>query len=132
MAQATTQVDRRVLPSSVTSPAGSKAVLASKNPTDQSLKPSWKSLFASNWADKLLSYYSPNKDENGRISVTPPLDVALLGAGKWEGWLVGYFVDSKPPFSYVKSFLESNQKSFGKIESVTKFIQQAISISDQL
>lgn len=80
------------------------------------VKPSWKSLFAYKQADNLFSYYFASKDKNGRILVDPSSEVVMLGVGKWEEWLVRYFVDFKLLFSYMKSYLDANQKRLGKYE----------------
>lgn len=48
--------------------------------------------------------------------MAPHLEITILGAGKWEGSLVGYFIDSQLPFSYIKGFMKANQKRFGKSE----------------
>lgn len=72
-------------------------------------KPSWKVVSPSKRVNNLISFYTPSKGENKRISVMPLLEVTMLGANKWEGWLMVYFLDSKLSYSYVKSYFEANK-----------------------
>lgn len=44
------------------------------------------------------------------------LEIAVMGISKWEGWLVGYFVEQKLSFCFFKNYIDANVKSLGKVE----------------
>lgn len=83
----------------------------------QNPKSNWKNLFTRQRGDHLLSYYELVVKKNGeRNKVAPPQDIVMIMVSKQEDWLVGYFVEKKFPFSFVKIFFYANVKSLEKVE----------------
>lgn len=60
-----------------------------------------------------LRYIPPSLSDNPNLGELPPQKEDL---GKWESCLVGYFLDKKLPYNYVKNSVSNQCKNLGLSE----------------